>query len=209
MNMFIKKNFLWILFFGSLIGLNESLIGSFNIPYRSVILSTITITLLSIARQQIPKTGTSILVILIAVLFKINNMGFSTCTTNVFLCGPSAILLLGIGYEVFASLFDKKITNKYLNLVMICGITSIVAFSIFGVMNTYILHSWNTAMLSVYIFARAPMTAIASSAMSIFVLYLIRTFRNENFARWNPYVINSIVGCMIIVFWLLGSFTIF
>ena len=202
-----KKNILWILLFGTLIGLNETLIGSFKIPYRAVILSTITITLLSIAARQIPKIGTSTLVILIAVIFKLNNMGFATCTVNVFFCGPSAILLLGIGYEAFSSLLNRKITNNYLKLVLICGLTSIAAFTIFGIMNTYILNSWNESMFSVYLLSRAPMTVLASGALSIFVLFLFKTFRNYNIARLNPYVINSAVVCMIIAIWLFGTFT--
>ena len=50
-----KRNYLWILLFGSLIGLNETLIGSINMPYRSVVLSTITLSLLSLARSYFPK----------------------------------------------------------------------------------------------------------------------------------------------------------
>ncbi|NQV01388.1 MAG: hypothetical protein HQ542_01990 [Bacteroidia bacterium] len=203
--MFLKKNFLWILFFGTLIGLNETLIGSFNIPYRSVILSSITLTLLSIVRYQLPKTGTSILIILIAILFKINSIGFHSCTTNVFLCGPTALLLLGIGYEVFAFLFIAKNTFKYLNYILTCVITSVVAFSIFALMNTYLLNVWDTVRLSEYIFVRALLTAILSSAISLVGLYLARTFKNENFARVNPYIINTMLSCVIIALWLFGS----
>jgi hypothetical protein len=52
---FLKKNLLWILLFGTLIGLNEALIGSLSFPYRSVVLSVITIALLSFARLKILK----------------------------------------------------------------------------------------------------------------------------------------------------------
>jgi len=204
--MFLKRNFLWIIFFGSLIGLNEILIGSFNIHYRSVILSTITLFLLTLARLKIPKTGTSIFIIVFAILFKINSSGIHSCTTNMLLCGPTALFLLGIGYEVFASLFISKNTFKYLNYVLICSATSIIAFSIFAVMNTYIISVWDMSRLFEYIFVRSTLTAIASSAISIFGLYLVRTFKKENFLRLNPFMINSILIFMIIALWLFGSY---
>lgn len=209
MTMFIKRNFLWIIFFGSLIGLNETLIGSFNIPYRSVILSSITLTILSLARLKIPKTGTSILIMLVAILFKINSFGVHSCTTNMLLCGPTALLLLGIAYEIFASLFISKNTFKYLNYVLTCSITSFVAFSFFAVMNTYIISVWDTSRLFEYIFVRATLTAVLSSAISIFGLYLVRTFEKEHFLRLNPFVINGILGCVIIALWLFGSYVKF
>ena len=203
--MFLKK-ILWVLFFGSLIGLIETLIGSFNIPYRSIILSSITLSLLSIARLQNPKTGTSFFIIVIAVLFKINSFGVCACTTTVFLCGPTALLLLGIGYEVFASLLISKKTFRYLNFVLTCVITSIIAFSIFAVMNTYILHAWNLNRLAEYIFIKGIFTAIASSAISILGLFLIRTYKKPYYSKFNPYVINSLLSSVIIALWLFGSF---
>jgi hypothetical protein len=203
----LKKNLLWIILFGSLIGLNETLIGSFNLPYRSVILSAISITLLSFARMKIPKAGTSILVILIAVLFKINNLGIHTCTANVFLCSPTAILSLGISYEVFASIFLSKNNSGLLNQILTCITTAIVAFSLFGIMNTFILHSWDTNRLYEYIFIRASMTAVASSAITLIGIYTIRILKNHNFGKISPYAINSILSFMIIALWIFGTYT--
>ncbi len=204
--MFFKRNFLWIIFFGSLIGLNETLIGSFSFPYRSVILSSITLIILSLARLKIPKKGTSILIMLIAILFKINSSGVHSCTTNMLLCGPTALLLIGIAYEIFVSLFISKTTFKYLNLVLTCSATSIVAFSMFAVMNTYIIRVWDTSRLFEYIFIKAILTAIISSAISMFGLYLVRTFEKEIFLRLNSLVINSILSVVIIAFWLFGFY---
>ncbi len=125
------------------------------------------------------------------------------------LCGPTALLLLGIAYEIFASLFISKNTFKYLNYVLTCSITSFVAFSFFAVMNTYIISVWDTSRLFEYIFVRATLTAVLSSAISIFGLYLVRTFEKEHFLRLNPFVINSILGCVIIALWLFGSYVKF
>lgn len=207
--MFLKKYLLWILLFGSLIGLSETLIASFSMPYRSVILSSITILILSIARIQIPKFGTSFLIIAIAIFFKINNFGVYSCSPNFLLCGPTAMLLLGISYEVFASLFIKKNSLKYLNLILTCGVTAIVTFSFFALMNTFILKTWDTTRLTEYIFIKSSLTAVVSGAFSVFALYLMKTFKVESTAKYNPYIVNSILGSVVIALWVFGSLTKF
>jgi hypothetical protein len=209
LTMFLKKNFLWILLFGSLIGLNEALIGSLSFPYRSVVLSAITIALLSFARIKIQQSGTSALIIFIAVLFKLNNFGFHSCTANVLLCGPTALLMLGLSFELFASLLIKKSTVKYLNYSLTCGITAIVAFSLFGLMSTFILGSWGTNRLIEYIFIKGSMTAIASIIISAIGIFTTNIIKNRNFPRLNPYFTSSILGVMVIALWLIGSLTKF
>ncbi|MBC8179724.1 hypothetical protein H8E88_01250 [candidate division KSB1 bacterium] len=202
--MLFKKYYIWILLFGSLIGLNETLIGSSNLHYRSVILSTITLSLLSLARWYIPKTGTSMLIILIAILFKINNVGIHTCNTNVLLCGPTALLLLGIGYEVFASIFVSKKPFNYRNYVLTCIMTSLLMLAVFAVLQTYILRSWDTARLVEYIFVKGSLTAVASSTLSVSGLYLAKKFRSVNFAKLHPYIVNGILVGVVIALWVFG-----
>jgi hypothetical protein len=204
-----KRNFLWILLFGSLIGLNEILTGSLNIPFRSVILSSIALSLLSFARYKIPQTGSSVLIIAIAVLFKLNNLGIHHCTASVFLCGPAALLFLGAGYEIFAFLFIAGRTFKYSGYALTCGVEAVVAFSLFAVMNTYIIGSWSTARLFEYIWLKSSLTAIASGIVSISGLYLVRTYVKEPVIRLKPYVINSFLGVVILLLWLFGSLTTF
>jgi hypothetical protein len=207
--MFIKKYLLSILLFGTLIGINETIIGSFSVPFRSVILSTITLTLLLIARLKIQKTGTSILIILIAVLFKINNIGFHSCTTNVFLCGPATLIFLGISFEVFAMFFISTSRIKYLQLFLTCAITAIIAFSLFAVMNTFILNSWNIPRLGEYILIKATLTTLATGGISMLALYVIRNFQNMKFTSLKPIAINRILGFLIIAMWLFGSYVKF
>ena len=176
-------------------------------PYHSVVLNTITLVLLSIARYYFPKRGTTMLIIIIAILFKINSAGIHECTTNFLLCGPMALLLLGIGFEIFGSIFIAENSFKYSNYILTCVITSIVVFSVFAVFQTYILNSWDTARLVSYIFVKGSLTAIASSAFSVFMLYLIRSFRQVNITRLNPYFISGMLGCVIIALWLLGFYS--
>jgi len=204
--MSLTRSFLWIILFGSLIGLNETLIGSFDMPYRSVILNSITIFLLTIGRFKIPRAWTSILIIAIAVLFKINSAGIQTCTVNWLLCGPTALLLIGISHEVFSSLFISKNSLKYLNYVMACSATAILAFSLFAVMDTFILKVWDVPRLMKFIFVKSILTAITSSAISIFGLYLVRTLNKDDFLKLNPYWVNGILSAMIIALWIFGSY---
>ena len=201
------NKFLWILFFGSLIGLNETFIGSFNMPYRSVVLSTITIAILSIARSQMPKMGSSLLIILVAILYKINSVGIYSCTTNFLLCGPTALLTLGVCYELFASVITAKRTFNYLNCLLVCSISSIAAFSLFGIMNTYILNVWGPSRLIEYIFIRGLSTALLSSAVSILALFSIKAFRAINAKKLNPYLLQGILSSTIILLWVFGYYS--
>lgn len=205
MKSFIKNSFLWILLFGSLAGLNETLIGSMNMPYRSVVLSTITLSILIFARSYFPKTGTSILIMIIAIVFKANTIGFNSCSSAFFLCGPTALLLLGIGFEIFSYLFKEHKISNYSKLIFICIFTSFFAFSFFAIMNTYILHSWDTNRLIQYIFIKGTITAIISSIVSIFGFYVIKSSKNRKLIKFNPLVINGLIGFIIIVLWLFGS----
>jgi hypothetical protein len=126
---------------------------------------------------------------------------------NVLLCGPTALLLLGISYEIFAFLFMAKGSSRYFSYLYTCAATAMLAFSLFAFMDTYILKAWDTSRLIEYIFVKGSLTAVASGVLSILVFYLIKVLGNYNTKRLNPYVINSILGCMIIALWLFGSFT--
>ena len=148
------------------------------------------------------------LIIVIAVLFKINSLGIHTCAPPAFLCGPTALLLLGIGYEVFASVFIKRNQFRYSNYLLTCVLTSLVIFCVYAILQTYILGSWDTDRLINYISVRGSLTAVASSALSIFGLYLAKSFGNVSIARFNPYVINGILGSVIIALWVLGYYSV-
>lgn len=91
----LKRDFLWIILFGSLIGLNETLLGGMHMPNKSVVLSVITLLLLCIARFQFPKPGTSLLMIAVAVLFKITDLGINGCKVE-------GMVMLGVSFEIFA-----------------------------------------------------------------------------------------------------------
>lgn len=204
---FLKSNYLWIILLGSLIGLNETLVGSLDMPYRSAVVSTVTLAFLTIARYHFPQRGAIMLIILIAVLFKINSAGIQTCTANSLLCGPTALFLLGLGYEIFGSIFIAGKSFNYSKYILTCVITSLVMFSVYAILQTYILRSWDSARLVNYTFVRGSLTAVASSVISVFILYFLRNFHFIHFGRLNPHLISGLLGFVIITIWLLGYYT--
>ena len=197
-----------MLLFGSLIGLNETLTGSFSFPYRSVVLSAITIALLTLARYKIPKAGTSIAIIGVAILFKLNNLGFHACTANVLLCGPAVLMLTGSAYEGFAALFTSKRSQIMRGFLLTGVLTALAAFLLFGLMNTYILHSWNTGRLMEYISVKSVLTAMATVAINLPVLYIAMMLQ-ETPGRLPSKIITGILGFAIIALWGFGTFTSF
>jgi hypothetical protein len=211
---FTKKQLIWgILLYGTLIGLNESVIGSFGIPYRSIILSTITLTLLSFARFQFPKPGTSLLIITIALLFKINSSGFHTCTMGYLMCGPMALLLLGTGYEIFASLIIRRVTSRiYIQILICCMLTSMIMFACFALFQLYIVKDpyWTGDRFGEYIFIKGPVTAAASSLLSVMGVLLIERM-NPSFIHLlfkRPVMSQWILGLFIAALWVAGYFAV-
>lgn len=101
----IFKPLMWLFLFGSVWGINEVFLG--DILYRnevqqsSVILAIMSLFLLAISRGMINKAGSSTLIGAIAVLFRFANTAPSYCH----LLG---IFLLGVTFDVFATLLIKQ-----------------------------------------------------------------------------------------------------
>ncbi len=205
--MFLKRNLLLIVFVSSLIGFSETWIGSMDLPFRSVVLSSITLTLLALARSYLPKTGTSLLIVIVAILFKVNSYGIqSYCTASAILCGPTALLLLGMGFEIFAFLFIDKNPFKSLNYVLCCIGAALFVFITFGLMNTFILKSWDTSRLQEYILLKGSLTAIASSILSLGGWYLLKYIKTLSFPRLHPYFMNVLLGSVVLSLWICGYY---
>jgi hypothetical protein len=202
--LFTRNNVLRILLFGTLIGLNEAFTGSLSIPYRSVLINSITIALLLFARLKVPHRWSSLIIVAIAVLFKLNNTGFHTCTMNVFLCGPTALLLLGISFEVYAGLFIRKIPTTFWGVILTTGITALTAFLLFGTLNTFVLNVWSVSRFLEYSFVKGLMTVMASIVLTVPGVHL------NSYANKHPLTNLNIAYNLIIVFvicsWIFGSF---
>lgn len=102
------RNWLWLLLFGSLWGINELVTGEilYNVdaPGSSVILTAIALLILAMARGMLNKPGTSTVVGIVAVLFRFTNTAPSYC--HLF-----GIFLLGVTFDVFSSILIKGKTK--------------------------------------------------------------------------------------------------
>ena len=196
------KKIAWgVILFGTLIGLNETLIGSLDIQYKPVVLSTITLSLFAFARYYIPRAGSTLLIMIIAVLFKLTSMG-------PYLCKPAAVLLLGVGFESFATVFIHKERFTYYSHILTCVLTSLIAFTLFGLFETYVIKNeyWIAAKFNDYVFIKAPMTAVTTTLFTVSGLWLIRR-TNLDFSKLmvkNPQLSQIILGLFIITIWIVG-----
>ncbi len=102
-----KKYIIAVLFFSSLWGFSEAVLGgvlySAGIPYASVPLTVIAFVILSFAVVYFPQKGTATLIAALAMIYKFLNVPF-------FACHLLGILLVGICYDLFFSVL--KIKNR-------------------------------------------------------------------------------------------------
>ena len=99
-----SRPLLLLFLFGSIWGINEVFLGEFlyqnEVQNSSVILTGIALFLLAISRGMINKPGSSTLIGIFAVLFRLANTAPSYCH----LLG---IFLLGVTFDIFSSLWVK------------------------------------------------------------------------------------------------------
>lgn len=197
-----KKDILVILFLGSLVGLSELFISSLKIPYSSVFLSTITLLYLSIGRRMYPFKGSTLIIITIALLFKITEAG-------VFTCKPTALIMLGVGYEIFASLIIPGKESKIMNFVWASVFTSLVVFIAFAAFQTWIVHNnaWNMKRILNYVAVKGPLTAVFSGVGTYAGIYAIE-FLSKKISWANlrdTSITQLILGAGIIFLWIAGQ----
>ncbi|MEI6124081.1 MAG: hypothetical protein WCQ95_10705 [Bacteroidota bacterium] len=199
-----KRDFLWIVLFGTLIGLNETLLGGMHIPNKSILLSVITLLFLSIARYLFPIIGSSLMIIAVASLFKITDLGLMGCKLE-------SIVMLCTGFEIFASLFIRKKNLQSYRFPIVSFISAIVAFSMFGLMQRYVVGNefWFGPKFTEYLFIKGPITGVVSAGISFLGVMAIKpmiAWYNKVIVQ-RVAIINSIVGVAIVAIWVLGYFT--
>ena len=132
----MRKNYLLgILFFSSLWGASEAILGGYlynaNVAFESVPLTIIAFIILSVARIYLPGRGSSTFIGSIAMLYKFLNAPF-------FACHLLAIFLLGLSYDLVFSLLRIK-SKAILGLIATyCG------YILFALTITYVFryHYW-------------------------------------------------------------------
>jgi hypothetical protein len=201
----LKRDFLWIILFGSLIGLNETLVGGMHIEHKSIILSVITLLLLSIARNLFPKTGTSLMIIAVAVLFKITDLGIHGCKVE-------GMVILGVAFEVFATLIIRKGRLEFYFFSIVSMLAALFAFAVFAMLQRYVIQNefWNSPKFSEYIFVKGPYTSMISAVISLLGVLVVKpliVWYDKIMAK-NPYGVHGVLGLLIVVFWFIGYVTV-
>ena len=156
-----KKYVLGILFFSSLWGISEALLGealySANIPYASVPLATIGFSILAVAWVFLPRRGIATCIAAMAMLYKFLNIPF-------FACHLLGILIMGICFDFFFNTF--KLRNHSIE----AAAAAYLNYALFAFMITYIFQyeHWVqgglTKVLS-YIAINGSMTAVACAVL--------------------------------------------
>jgi hypothetical protein len=129
------KPVMWLFLFGSIWGINEVFLG--EILYRnevqnsSVILTVMALFLLAIARGMINKPGSSALIGIFAVLFRLANTAPSYCH----LLG---IFVLGAIFDVFSSLLIKNKEQALLRWGTAGMLSAFVNNALFALSITYV-----------------------------------------------------------------------
>jgi len=124
-----KEWILAMLFFGSLWGMSEAVLGGVlyraNVPYASAPLSVIGFVVLTFAWVYFPRAGTGIVIAACAMLFKFLNTPF-------FACHLLGILLMGGCYDLFFGVF--KIQRRWLSALA----ATYLGYALFALMITYV-----------------------------------------------------------------------
>ena len=158
----MRKNYLLgIIFFGSLWGVSETILGGFlfskSIPLASIPMTIIAFIILTVARVYLPKKGSSTFIACVAMLYKFLNVPF-------FACHLLAILLLGLSYDSVFSFLNIK------SKAILGFIATYLGHILFAFVVTYIVryHFWvEEGFLKVvrYIGINGTLTALANTFM--------------------------------------------
>jgi len=118
-----------MLFFGSLWGVSEAVLGGVlyraNMPHASVPLSVIGFVILTFAWVYSPRAGTATVIAAFAMLFKFLNEPF-------FACHLLGILLMGGCYDLFFGVF--KVRRQWLGALA----ATYLGYALFALMITYL-----------------------------------------------------------------------
>jgi hypothetical protein len=132
-----------------------------EVPHFSVLLTVIALFILALARGIVNKPGSSTIIGVIAVLFKLANAA-------PFYCHLLGIFMVGLTFDVFASLLMKSEKTSAIK----CGLTGILSAlsgnTLFALVITYIIRYdvWVSAGPSKvlgHIFVAGPLTALLAA----------------------------------------------
>jgi len=198
--MVVSKNREWIklLFYGSLWGITEVLIENFIVPVcpvpRSIILTTVAMGILTIAQIDLKQSGCILVIGVIAALYKFLNIRF-------FGCQILALLLLTGSFEIINTwLKDRKLSRG--------ATAAIVVFifnTVFAVIATYVLRNfWWVAggapKILNFIFIESSITAVFAYGICNLVQYIMHNYIQGGVSRFQKLKTATFFDCSYIFF---------
>ncbi len=128
------KTVLGLLFFGSLWGCVEAVLGGSlyarHVPHASAVLTPIAFLILALARIYYPKPGSSTVIGAVAMLFKLVN-------TPLFLCHLLAVFLDGLAFDVMATLLTRRSEKSIVWRGILGASSTYLGYTLFGITVTY------------------------------------------------------------------------
>lgn len=116
----MKKHIIWLLFFGTLWGMSEVVLGKAlydaQVPYASAWLGAIALLLLGAARSMVNLAGASLAIGALASLFRAANAA-------PFFCHILGILFLAASFDLFATFLLRRDKHRVL-MASLTGISS-------------------------------------------------------------------------------------
>ncbi len=195
----------WILLFGSLWGMNEVMTGEVlfrnQVFLSSVWLAAWAFFVLSVARGIANMPGTSAIIGAIAA-------GFRLVNGPPFYCHLLAIFLLGVGFDVAASLLLKKGTRSAFRQGLVGVLGAYGGYALFALIITYIVRykywvAGGSAKVLEYIFVDGSVAAVVL-AFLVPLGYRAASIgwpALEKHPRWSS--VAAAAG--VIVLWILGQ----
>lgn len=200
------KNWAWFLLFGSLWGISEVAAGgilySSDVPHSSIFLAGWAFFILAVARGVVNKPGSSTMIGAIATLFKLINV-------TPFICHLLGIFMLGVAFDLMASLLLKK-ERKISLKSPLTGITAAyTGYALFALVITYLVRyeiwvAGGFPKVINHIFVSGSVAA-AVAAVVVPLGYWIGVSSNE-LAERRPRMVYSGTIAGIILLWILGRF---
>jgi len=130
------KNWSWLLLFGSLWGIGEvaggGVLSTYNIPHYAMILAAWAFIIMAIARGIVNKPGSSTVIGIVAVIFKLANAA-------PFFCHLLGIFALGLAFDVFSSLLMKNERKISFRSSLTGALSAYSGYALFAIVITYIV----------------------------------------------------------------------
>jgi hypothetical protein len=162
-----ERNLLiWVLFFGSLWGISEVVVGKHlfdaDMPYASAWISAWAFFILAVARGVMNKPGTSAAIGGIAAVFRLINASY--------VCHIFGIFLLGVAFDVAFSLLVKHRKRIHIQSSLAGLIGAYSGNLIFALFATYIIRnpiwvSGGLQKISEHVFLSGSFVALASALL--------------------------------------------